>query len=163
MPLTVERMARQFDLTLDGGEAQQIVDELSRCPASASTASEEWSACLPDTKCNVVEGALAAYARCFSGDELGQILWTRELFFVSDDSSKGLTDTIEVSGGARVLIYGPYIQLPPGSWAARVLLGFSREAAGYTFLVDACAGSQLALHELSTWWGEIFGRHQLLA
>jgi len=34
--------------------------------------------------------------------------------------------------------------LPAGSWTARVLLGFSPEAAGHTFLVDAYSGGQLS-------------------
>ena len=142
--LAVDRMARLFDLTLDAGEAQSIADGLSPCLASPSTSSEEWSVRIPDSGRNMVEGALGAYARCFAGDELTQILWTRELFFVNGDSGAGLADVLELAGGARLLIYGPYIQLPPGSWTARVVLGFSAEAARHTFLVDACAGSQLA-------------------
>jgi hypothetical protein len=42
------------------------------------------------------------------------------------------------------LIYGPYIHLPRGSWTARVVVGFSAEAAGHTYLIDIFADAQLA-------------------
>ena len=82
----------------------------------------------------------------FAVADLATIIWPRELFIVNGNSGKRTTDVLEISGSACVapLIYGPDIHLPPGSWTARVLLGFSSEAVGRTFLVDACAGRQLA-------------------
>jgi hypothetical protein len=91
----------------------------------------------------MVEGALGAYAKCFAGGDLAAIIWPRELFIVNGDSGRGLADALDVRGGMRILIFGPYIHLPAGSWTARVFLGFSSEAAGHTFLVDAYSGGQL--------------------
>jgi hypothetical protein len=40
-------------------------------------------------------------------------------------------------------VYGPFINLPPGPWSASVILGFSPEAAGMTYIVEVFAGTQL--------------------
>ncbi len=139
-------IARHFELTLDEAEAQRIADELSARGLCYAPRAPDEEAARPGNGHKVADGALAAYAECFAGGDLATIIWTRELFIVNGDSGKRTTDVLEVSGSGCVapLIYGPYIHLPPGSWTARVLLGFSSEAAGYTFLVDACAGRQLA-------------------
>jgi len=139
----VAAIARHFELTLNEAEAQRIVDDLSaRGLCYAPPAPDED----PGTKHKVADAALATYAECFAGGDLATIVWPRELFIVNGNSGKRTTDVLEISGSTSVapLIYGPYIHLPPGSWTARVLLGFSSQAAGHTFLVDACAGRQLA-------------------
>ena len=140
----VAAIARHFELTLDDGEAQRVVDELAGrglCYAPASL--DGGPAQSPVTGHKMVEGALGAYAKCFAGGDLAGIIWPRELFIVNGDSGRGLTDALDVRGGLRILIFGPYIHLPAGSWTARVFLGFSPEAAGHTFLVDAYSGGQL--------------------
>jgi hypothetical protein len=140
----VAAIARHFEHTLDDGEAQRVVDELAGRGLSYAPGSPDGGpARSPVTVHKVVEGALGAYARCFAGDDLAAIIWPRELFIVNGDSGRGLTDALDVRGGMRILIFGPYIHLPAGSWTARVFLGFSPEAAGHTFLVDAYSGGQL--------------------
>jgi hypothetical protein len=140
----VAAIARHLDFPLEDGEAQGIVEELAaRGLCYAPKAPEEEAAWKPGTAHKIVEGALTAYTKYFAGDDLGEIIWPRELFLVNGDTGKGLTDAIEVIGGLRILIFGPYIHLPAGSWTARVLLGFSPEAAGHTFLIDAHSGGQL--------------------
>jgi len=140
----VSAIAQHFELSLDDGEAERIVEELAvhdlcyiaKQPGEEATRS-------PEANHKLVEGALSSYAKCFAGDDLAAIIWPRELFIVNGDSGKGLTDALDVAGGMRILIFGPYIHLPAGSWTARVFLGFSPEAAGHTFLVDAYSGGQL--------------------
>jgi hypothetical protein len=141
---TVAGIARHFEITLEDGEAQRVVDELAGsgiCYAPGSA--DEDAARSPAVGHKVVEGALGAYAKHFRGSDLATITWPRELFIVNGDAGKGLTDALDVGGGLRILIFGPYIHLPAGSWTARAVLGFSSEAAGHTFLVDAYSGGQL--------------------
>jgi len=94
---------------------------------------------------SAVDGALAAYARLFAGTgQLGQIVWTRDLFMLGD--LRAPTGIIDVPGSAGLIIYGPYLHLPAGSWTARMTLGFSAEAARHSFMVDAVhAGQQIAV------------------
>ena len=139
----VAAIAGHFEFALDQAEPQRIVDELSARGLYYATETPDDRA---TTAQKIVDGALGAYSGWFAGGGLAPIIWTRDLFIVNGDSGKGTTDVLEVSTGSRVapLIYGPYIHLPPGSWTARVFLGFSEEAAGSTFLIDAFCGSQLA-------------------
>jgi len=81
------------------------------------------------------------------GDPLGRITWIRELFLA--DGHLPAVQPVDITGRVRALIYGPYIRLPLGSWAAEVVLGFSQEAADVTFVVDILsAGSQLCVMSL---------------
>jgi hypothetical protein len=50
---------------------------------------------------------------------------------------------VDITGRIRFLVYGPFINLPPGSWSARVVLGFSPEAAGMAYVVEVFAGTRL--------------------
>jgi hypothetical protein len=143
----VAAIATHFELTLDDGEAQRIVEELAANGLCYAPRTPDEEAVLgPGPGHKIVEGPLAAYAKYFAGGDLASIIWPRELFIVDGDLGKGLTDALDVRGGPciRPIIYGPYIHLPAGSWTARVLLGFSSEAAGHTFLVDAFSGRPLA-------------------
>jgi hypothetical protein len=140
----VAAIASHFKLTLDDGEARRVVDELAErglCYAPGSPDAGPAQSSVMGHK--MVEGALGAYAKCFAGGDLAAIIWPRELFIVNGDSGRGLTQALDVGGGMRILIFGPYIHLPAGSWTARVFLGFSAEAAGHTFLVDAYSARQL--------------------
>ncbi len=134
-PAAVAAIAGHFGLPIDlAGEAFDV-PELDPNGALDGVA--------PDVA-RMIEGALSPYRQLFSADHLSEITWRRDLFFVADDASRSPTEPIEISGGSRILIYGPYILLPPGSWSAQIVLGFSPEAATASYLVDIFAGSQLA-------------------
>lgn len=103
----------------------------------------------------LLEGALLPYHRYFLSGALDDIVWTRDLFLRSDGGSP--SEVIDTTGGARFLVYGPYIQLPPGQWTARVVLGFSPETVGSRFAVDAGAnGRQLAKVAITPECGGIY-------
>ena len=72
-----------------------------------------------------------------------------ELFIVNGVGGEGLSDALDVGDGMRTFTQESYIHLLAGSWMARVVLGFSPEAAGHTFYVDAYWGGQRALAERS--------------
>ncbi len=50
---------------------------------------------------------------------------------------------IDITGRARFLIFGPYINLAPGPWLATAVVGFSAETAGVSFVIEIVAGTQL--------------------
>jgi hypothetical protein len=89
---------------------------------------------------DMAAGALQAYSDYFNGRGLGEITWSRELFFLGDEPDRTASQVIELEGGIRNLLFGPYIALPPGSWNATVTLAVSKEVTGMTFLVEALAG-----------------------
>jgi hypothetical protein len=49
-----------------------------------------------------------------------------------------------IPGPARFLIFVPYINLAPGPWFATVVIGFSAETAGVSFVIEIAAGTQLS-------------------
>jgi hypothetical protein len=49
---------------------------------------------------------------------------------------------LDISGGSRTLIFGPYIHLPAGPWTARVHFGLSSEAARYPLILDVYSETQ---------------------
>jgi hypothetical protein len=61
------------------------------------------------------------------------------------DGHQPATQTVDITGRVRALIYGPYIKLPPGRWSAEMVLGFSQEAMDMNFVIDVLiGGSQVA-------------------
>ena len=96
----------------------------------------------------LVSGALEPYVRYFTkGGALEPIVWEPELFFTTQNEEDGsrvpVRGAVDITGRARFLIFGPYVNLPPGSWVATVALGFSAETSGMSFIIEIAAGTQL--------------------
>ena len=142
---SVSAIAAHFGIAVEPDAVAAIVNELAAPGTRALLpGSDESAARLPAATRKMFDGALQGYRDLFFDGRLDQIIWTRDLFYLAVDAGRSPTDLIEVAGGSRILIYGPYIHLPRGSWTARVVLGFSQEAAGHTFLIDVFADTQLA-------------------
>jgi hypothetical protein len=84
----------------------------------------------------------------FAGGDLETIVWEPDLFYVADDRPdaprRPAIGPIDLTGRARFLVFGPYINLPPGPWSATIVAAFSAEAAGCSFIIEVAAGIQLA-------------------
>jgi hypothetical protein len=140
-------IARHLDIQVNEAEIAGIVGDLAFA-GIAPRRSENGphpNAAFSEAGRKMVDGALAAYAQYFAERSMGPIIWTRDLFILGEDGTRQPTRPLDISGGSRILIYGPYVHLPPGRWSARVLLGFSKESAGYTFFVDVFAGAQIGV------------------
>jgi hypothetical protein len=107
-----------------------------------------WLDDLPQHEGAIVIGALGPYFASFAGDELDRLVWEPELFYTLTNpplpTPTPILGPIDITGRARCLVYGPYINLLPGSWFVDVVLGFSVEAAGMSFSLEVFAGAQLA-------------------
>lgn len=137
----VSAIAAHLEILVEADAGAAIAAALPAVDAAASSpAAERVSAATRKT----IEGALSAYRQGFLGGSPEPIIWTRELFHLAADAGRSPTEPIDVAGGKRILIYGPYIRLPAGSWSAQVILGFSAEAAPYAFAVDVFANGELA-------------------
>ena len=143
-----EAIAQHLELDVSEPEIQGIICAL-REEGIVPGRSEDsaWWDNLAEPEQALVNGALGAYADRFAGRDLGKITWERDLFFISEDPPPPqpvpATRPVDITGRIRFLVYGPYINLPPGSWSASIILGFSPEAAGMTYIVEAFAGVQL--------------------
>lgn len=141
----VSEIAAHFGMPVEPGIAGVIAGELAALGLWAPIAEgARWTDRSPDACRKMADGALGTYRDCFLNGRLDQIVWTRDLFYLAVDASKSPTEPLDLAGGRRILIYGPYVHLPAGLWTAQVVLGFSQEAAGSEFLVDVFADGQLA-------------------
>ncbi|MGE5271381.1 MAG: hypothetical protein ACM3JG_17105 [Thiohalocapsa sp.] len=141
----VAAIAAHVDLAIPRRRARAIAAQLA---ASGLSPSPQRAADLPPEVAKMLAGALLPYHRQFVSGTLGEIVWTRELFLLEALGSP--CGPIDVAGGPRNLIFGPYIHLPPGDWRARVVLGLSPETPGTVLVVDAFADSrQLGLATLA--------------
>jgi hypothetical protein len=141
-------IARHLELDVSEPEIEGIICALRDEGVVAGRSEDSaWWESLAEPEQALVNGALGAYVDNFAGGDLGKITWERELFFMSEDPASPqpmpATRPVDITGRIRFLIYGPYINLPPGSWSASIILGFSPEAAGMTYTVEAFAGIQL--------------------
>jgi hypothetical protein len=151
----VVALARHFDFAASEAAVAAAVAAFPTSRAVTCEGEDYWPAAIPELARTGMRGAFAGYEECFVGRGLGQIVWNRDLF-IANDPEKGTSDALDVSGGARILIFGPYIHLPPCPWTAQVRLGFSQEAAGHVFLIDAYSDRQLAAATLKPPSGGIY-------
>lgn len=139
---TVLAIARHLGSGIGETEARHILDTLASSGRALAAPALAWSDRIPDEAQKTVGGAFAGYEECFAGRGLGRIVWNRDLFFAGESEHRA-TGILEIPEGASVVFRGPYIQLPPGSWTARVHLGFSQEAVRYAYVVEIHAEHQL--------------------
>ena len=70
------------------------------------------------------------------GEEPEEIVWNREFFYDGTTLTSPPPVTVDMTGPARCLFYGPYLHLPVGRWEARLLLGFSAQTTDTWLKVD---------------------------
>jgi hypothetical protein len=138
---TAEAIARHFALGIGPPEVARIVDELAQAGVTPapSNLDASWDT-IEASEREIVNGALGGYIEYFAGRGLGKISWARDLFVVGDHPERPANEPIDITGRVRNLLFGPYMVLPPGTWTAAVVLGFSREAAEMSYGLEFVAG-----------------------
>ncbi len=141
-------IARHFGFTLSPGEIDAAAASLETAAAAEDREESGWLDQLGARERAIINGALEPYVKYFNGSvELEPIVWEPDLFFATEGAADGAhspaSGPIDITGRARFLIFGPYINLPPGSWSATVVIGFSAETAGLSFVIEIAAGTQL--------------------
>lgn len=140
----VSAIAEHFGVPIEPEMASRIAKEAYPLwLASAPDRGEGLITRLRGPERRMIEGALLGYCDRFRGHQLDQIVWTRDLFVLGSDPGRTPDAPIEIVAGG-FLVVGPFIQLPPGTWVAEVVLGFSQEAGGASFLIDVFDGRQIA-------------------
>ena len=139
---TVLTIAGHFGISIEADQAQAISNIVS-ADDGYPAGGRDWMSRVPLAGGKTVGGALSGYDEWFEGRGLGQLVWNRDLF-IRSDQQRPANEVIDISGAAGTLIHGPYINLPPGTWNARVHLGLSPEAAQCPLVIDVHAEGQLA-------------------
>jgi len=143
-------IARHFELNVSREEIAASVRTLAEAGLELEQSADEgWWDRHGEREQAIINGAIQPYVSHFStGGDLQPLAWERELFFIYEDPPAELpvpaTRPVDITGRARVLVYGPGISLPPGNWSANVVLGFSAETVGMSFTVEVYAGRQLS-------------------
>jgi hypothetical protein len=145
---TAQAIARHLGLGVDEAEIANSVAALAEVglwPAKEDTA---WWDRLEGWQRALVTGAIDPYVARLSGGDLWPITWEKELFFINEEQPQEpgqlASRPVDITGRPRFVVHGPYITLPPGSWSATVVLGFSEEAAELSYIVEIHAERQLA-------------------
>lgn len=138
---TAAAIARHLQLAVDDAEIGELAARAAGRPQYDAAA---WWDGLAAADREMAAGALAPYLEPPANGEPPSIRWTGELFFLGDRPNERARGPIDITGRARVLLHGPYIMLPPGSWSLSLSLLFSRETAEREFLVEICTDRPLA-------------------
>lgn len=88
----------------------------------------------PDARRDAALSALAGYAPLAEGREPEEIVWPLPLFNRLDDRPWG--DPFDLTGPARVVLFGPYMHLPVGDWTARVEFEVEGAVSGIEAMTD---------------------------
>jgi hypothetical protein len=91
----------------------------------------------------VAQDALNPLWAHMTGEPLGEIVWSPQLFGLGDAPGEVATSPIDATGRERCLIFGPYIRLPEGPWSCSIAFGCSERAMGLRLAADVFAGVPL--------------------
>lgn len=69
--------------------------------------------------------------------------WDRRVFRRGDDGTESCPPVIDVTGPARILLYGPYVVLPAGRWRATLHFEICEDAARKTYAFQFGAAPEL--------------------
>ncbi|MBP1843457.1 hypothetical protein J2046_001713 [Rhizobium petrolearium] len=73
------------------------------------------------------------------------VSWPAWTFFSGDRPGDYLIgETIDLTGGARCLVYGPYFHLPAGHWDVRLLFDVEQDCYGQIFSIEVHSSDLLA-------------------
>jgi hypothetical protein len=138
---TAAAIADCFGVAITRAEIGEIVASLADPGGNArDDCTQQWWEDLAPPLRRMAAGALNGYADPLGKGGLGELRWTGDLFFLGDDPSRPACGAIELAGGIRNLLFGPYIALPVGNWGATVTLAISKEAIGVDFGIEVIAG-----------------------
>jgi len=68
----------------------------------------------------LVERYLASYRPMQTVAQVTTLIWPRELFIVGHDAARTADVIVDMTGGRRVLLQGPWCGLPRGRWSADI-------------------------------------------
>jgi hypothetical protein len=91
----------------------------------------------------MIGGVLAPLIQLSFREDAEPIVWPNEAFLSGDRPDTPASLVADLTGGARILYYGPYFYLPAGSWKARITVGFSTAALRTPFSVEVFGGRLL--------------------
>jgi hypothetical protein len=91
-----------------------------------------------------IEEAMGKALAVFDRRTGGAGWWSRDLFSYGDRPDETCPELIDVTGRARILVFGPYLTLPAGRWRATVEFELCRDSAKRPYLIEFGAGADFS-------------------
>lgn len=158
-PITtvIERICDGFGFTLTDHQMQMIsatlipagVDPLTETlddqlrrfhPAAAPIGGQAVAYSRDDQR--LIEEALGAYLTLLAG-QLPVFNWPTGLFRDSHHPEQSILGPMDLTGPARLLMFGPLLHLPPGFWRAHIAFWIGENLSGNVLYSDVVADNQI--------------------
>jgi hypothetical protein len=105
--------------------------------------SERRKTCL-DPFLSTTSISIRGFESLLNKSAVDRLRWPREVFMNADNQGAIIDAPIDLTGRARLLLYGPFLHLPRGSWIAEVSFevreNFSRNVLKVDICLDEVAG-----------------------
>jgi hypothetical protein len=111
--------------------------------AIPATPALEDAVALPQDESELVTAVLMPAFHYAATGTLRPTVWLRSCLYWGDHPGERVPRIIDLTGPARVLVYGPYLHLPAGHWTARATVAFSKACQGASFALELLAGTEL--------------------
>jgi hypothetical protein len=131
-PGSVQAIASHFGVECSEDEARAIHE--AALPQLAETETARALEFSRDEEV-AVAGAVDGLNGILVDGRFERIAATRH-FFTYAGSGKPPLDQVDATGRNQLLLFGPYISLPPGDWTARCVYGFSEGLVGTPMSID---------------------------
>ena len=97
---------------------------------------------LGDTERETVRKVAEAALDMAQGSTDRPIIWPSDVYLSGDRPNEPAPMIAPVMGPSRVMLYGPYLHLPPADFRAQMIVAFSGRIEEVPFLIEIHAGSQ---------------------
>ncbi len=113
---------------------------------------------------DIVAGVLEPFDRLLADPSMPMhIVWPGQVFTVTDRPNQSAAERVGLAGGARCLIYGPYLHLPAGNWSARVVIDLDEATRDQSFAVEVVAADVISAAQMRPPTPGLFAMHLAFA
>jgi hypothetical protein len=95
---------------------------------------------LSDEDVTMIGHMIEPMVRVISNGEIAPIVWPHNIFYSGDTPNQEAPLVSDVMGRARIIYYGPYLQLPQGRYDVRFVLGVSNDIGTLPLTIEAVWG-----------------------
>lgn len=91
---------------------------------------------LSETDRRVITQVTAGTLAMAQGDRSYPVIWPTQIYFSGDRPNEPAAAVADVTGPSRVMIYGPYLHLPPCTYMVEVIISFEGRIDDIPFLLE---------------------------
>jgi hypothetical protein len=165
LPLASVADALKLKLKYCGNAKHDVLEERLSVIASYKPQGEWSSEEISEEESKIVNQVLQPIVQMAFQKESLPVKWPCAVLLSPDRPNGQAPIVADVTGAARNIYYGPYFHLPPGTYRARLVAGFSKSAVGSPFSIEVAASTLLAkarfrATEQGIFRGEFIVRHR---